>query len=119
MQKKTSAKKPMVPRKPSTGVRQPMPKIEGAKPGAKKLMPKVQGAKPGVRQPMASPTRKSGVIVVMPNGSTVGLKDLGKVKPTPKPKPKPKTTTKAPTKMTPQDTYMKKILEKKNGKIYG
>jgi len=33
--------------------------------------------------------RSSGVKVVMPDGSTVGLKDLGKVKPTPKPKPKP------------------------------
>jgi hypothetical protein len=98
MQKKTSAKKPMAPRKPSTGVKQPMPKIEGAKPGAKKLMPKVQGAKPSVRKPMASPTRKSGVIVVMPNGSTVGLRDIGKVKPTPKPKPsviKPKEYTPA------------------------
>jgi len=39
----------------------------------------------------------------------------------------PKTTTKAPTKtpapkttkMTPQDAAMKKILEKKYGKIYG
>ena len=26
----------------------------------------------------------------MPDGSRVGLKDIGKVKPTPKPKPKPK-----------------------------
>jgi hypothetical protein len=101
MKKKTSARKPMAPRKPSTGVRQPMPKIEGAKPGARKLMPKVQGAKPGVRQPMASPTRKSGVTVVMPNGSTVGIKDIGKVKPTPK--PKPKVTPKAiPTKSDSQ-----------------
>ena len=35
--------------------------------------------------------------------------------------PTPKTTTKAPTKskMTPQDAAMKKILEKKYGKIYG
>ena len=118
MQKKPSARKPMAPRKPSTGVRKPLPKIEGAKSGGRKLLPKVQGAKPGVREPMASPTRKSGVTVVLPNGSTVGLKDLGKVKPTPKPKPKPKTTTKAPVKMTPQDAAMKKILEQKNGKIY-
>jgi hypothetical protein len=76
MQKKPSAKpKPMAPRKPSTGVRKPMPKIEGSK--------------PGVRKPMASPTKKSGVVVALPNGSTVGLRDIGKVKPTPKPKPKP------------------------------
>jgi hypothetical protein len=31
----------------------------------------------------------------------------------------PKTTKKAPGKMTPQDSAMKKILEKKYGKIYG
>jgi len=31
----------------------------------------------------------------------------------------PKTTKKAPGKMTPQDAAMKKILEKKYGKIYG
>jgi len=39
-------------------------------------------------------------------------------KPTPKATPKP---TKSPTKvkMTPQDAAMKKILEKKYGKIYG
>jgi hypothetical protein len=32
---------------------------------------------------------KKGPNVVMPDGSRVSLKDLGKVKPTPKPKPKP------------------------------
>ena len=32
--------------------------------------------------------------------------------------PKPKVTKK-PEKMTPQDAAMKKILEKKHGKIYG
>lgn len=42
-------------------------------------------------------------------------------KPVVKPTAKPKTTTKAPAKvkMTPQDAAMKKILEKKYGKIYG
>jgi hypothetical protein len=35
-----------------------------------------------------------------------------------KPTPKPKVTKK-PEKMTKQDAAMKKILEKKNGKIYG
>ena len=96
MQKKPSAKpKPMAPRKPSTGVRKPMPKIEGAKPGVKKPMPKILGPiKPIVRKPVPSsvkrsPTKKSGVVVALPNGSTVGLRDIGKVKPTPKPKPKP------------------------------
>jgi hypothetical protein len=33
--------------------------------------------------------KKKGPNVVMPDGSRVGLKDIGKVKPTPKPKPKP------------------------------
>jgi len=64
--------------------------------GAKKLMPKV-GAKPGAKIPKpAAPVA-------------------------PKKTPTPKTTTKAPTKskMTPQDAAMKKILEKKYGKIYG
>lgn len=61
--KKPAAKKPATPRTPSTGVRKPM-------------------ASP-------APTRKSGITVVMPNGSTVGIKDIGKVKPTPKPKPMP------------------------------
>lgn len=81
--KKPAPRKPMAPRKPSTGV--------------KKLMPKVIGAKPGVKKPMTSPTKKSGVVVALPNGSTVGLKDIGKVKPTPKPKAtiKPKEYTPA------------------------
>ena len=35
--------------------------------------------------PTPLPTKKSGVVVALPNGSTVGLKDLGKVQPTPKP----------------------------------
>ena len=39
-------------------------------------------------------------------------------KPTPKPSPKA-TATPKPTKMTPQDAAMKKLLEKKYGKIYG
>jgi hypothetical protein len=69
-----------------------------------------------VRKLVKMPKRSSGVKVVLPDGSTVGLKDLGKVKPTPKPKPKvtPKTVRR-----TPQDEAMKKILEKKYGKIYG
>ena len=46
---KTAGKKPMAPRTPSTGVKKPMPKIQGAKPGVKKPMPKVT-AKPRVVQ---------------------------------------------------------------------
>jgi hypothetical protein len=67
--KKPAPKKPTVSRAPSKGVKKPLPKIEGAKPGAKKLMPKV--------------------------------------------------TTKPKERMTPQDAAMKKLLEKKYGKIYG
>lgn len=59
--KKPAPRKPMAPRKPTTGV----------------------------RKPLAKPTRNSGPVVALPNGSTVGLRDIGKVKPTPKPKPKP------------------------------
>jgi hypothetical protein len=39
--KKPAPKKPTVSRAPSKGVKTPMPKVTGAKPGAKKLMPKV------------------------------------------------------------------------------
>ena len=90
----------MAPRKPPTDAKKPkpMPKIEGAKPGVKKPMPKILGPiKPIVRKPMASPTKKPGVVVALPNGSTVGLKDIGKVKPT----PKPKTTVIKPKEYTP------------------
>lgn len=73
-----------------------MPKVEGTKPGAKKNMPRVAGAKPGVKTPMAKTTTKAPAKV------------------TPKPK-----VTKKPEKMTPQDAAMKKILEKRYGKIYG
>ena len=64
--------------------------------GTKKPMPKIQGAKPGVKKPMGKTTTKAPA------------------KMTPKPK-----VTKKPEKMTPQDAAMKKILEKRYGKIYG
>jgi hypothetical protein len=60
--------------------------------GTKKTMEKVQGAKPSVKKPMPKTTTKAPAKMT----------------------PKPKTT-----KMTPQDAAMKKILEKKYGKIYG
>ena len=95
---KTNPSAPRIRRTPSTSVKTPMPKIQGTKPSERKLM--------------STSTRSSGVKVVLPDGSTVGLRDLGKVKPTPKPKPKvtPKTT-----KMTPQDEAMKKIIKKRYG----
>jgi hypothetical protein len=67
--KKIAPKVPTVSRAPSKGVKKPLPKIVGAKPGEKKLMPK--------------------------------------------------TTTKPKERMTKQDAAMKKILEKRYGKIYG
>jgi hypothetical protein len=52
---------------------------------------------PGMKK-KATPSPKpknTGPILVLPNGSTVGLRDLGKVKPTPKSTatPKPKVTS--------------------------
>ena len=57
------------------------------------------------------PVRKPPAGVKMPASKNIA----------PKPKTPVKTTTKAPAKakMTPQDAAMKKILEKKHGKIYG
>ncbi len=95
-----------LPRTPSNGVKTLMPKISGAKPSVKTPMPKKAGAPASTRKPMS----KSGITVVMPNGSTVGIKDIGKVTPTPKPKPKSTST-----KMTPQDAAMKKIIKKRYG----
>lgn len=108
MAMKKQAKKPVAPRKPSTGTKVLMPKISGAKPSVKTPMPKKAGAPVPTRKPMS----KSGITVVMPNGSTVGIKDIGKVTPTPKPKPKSTSTS---TKMTPQDAAMKKIIKKRYG----
>lgn len=109
MATKKTARKPVTPRKPSTSVKTPMPKTSGAKPSVKVPMPKKAGTPVATRKPMG----KSGLTVVLPNGSTVGLRDLGKVKPTPK--PKPKVTPKTTTKMTPQDAAMQKILKEKYG----
>jgi hypothetical protein len=65
-------------------------------PDMKKPMPKVVGAKPSVKKPMPKTVTKAPA------------------KKTPMPK-----VTKKPEKMTPQDAAMKKLLEKKYGKIYG
>ena len=69
--KKPARPSKFVQRTPSTGT------------GIKKPMPKIQGAKPGVKKPM------------------------------------PKVTNSPTQRMTPQDAAMKKLLEKKYGKIYG
>ena len=87
--KKTAPKKPMAPTQTSKGTRKPMPKVGGVQP----VRPE---GKAGVKKPMDKTTTKAPA------------------KMTPKPK-----VTKKPEKMTPQDAAMKKILEKKYGKIYG
>lgn len=54
---------------------------------AKKRTPKKQVTRVPNAKPTASrvPMKQSGPVVALPNGSTVGLRDIGKVKPTPKP----------------------------------
>jgi hypothetical protein len=101
----------------------PMPKVQGAKPGVKKPMPKVAGAKPAAKTPAkTTPAKMPAAVPSKPIGD--GTKK--KVRVMPVTKSTPKTTKKAPAtapkkqqKMTPQDEAMKKILEKKYGKIYG
>ena len=81
------------------------------KPAAKKPAIKRTTTKPTAAR---TPMKNSGLTVVLPNGSTVGLRDLGKVKPTPKPTPKT-TATKKPEKLTPQDAASKKIIKQRYG----
>jgi hypothetical protein len=60
--------------------------------------------------------RNSGNIFVMPDGSTIGGRDIGKIKPTPKPKPMP-----SPSQWTPKqyDAILKKaIADAKKKKKY-
>jgi hypothetical protein len=62
--KKPAAKMPVAPRKPSTGVKKPMPKVEGAKPGIKKPMPKVG---PKTTRPAAPKPKPKQKVVQMPS----------------------------------------------------
>jgi hypothetical protein len=94
--KKPAPKKPTVSRAPSKSVKTPMPKIVGAKPGEKRVLPKGPNTASGEKRLLANTTTKAP----------------GRMLPKPK-------TTKKPEKMTPQDAAMKKILEKRYGKIYG
>lgn len=93
-----------------------LPKRTTDKPGVRVLLPKKSTDKPGVRVNLSKPSVKRSSAKPVP------------LAPAPKrPAPTstnrrpatPKTTKKAPGKMTPQDSAMKKILEKKYGKIYG
>jgi hypothetical protein len=81
----------------------------------------VGGGAPKKQAPKATASAKTKA--ALPKESRVNmLKSTAKkpvAKPATKTTPMHKTTKKAPAKMTPQDAAMKKILEKKNGKIYG
>jgi hypothetical protein len=79
---------------------------------------------PGIKK-KATPSPKpknTGPILVLPNGSTVGLRDLGKVKPTPKATatPKPKVTSN-PTWQKQQKKAEAELLKKRkaDAKKYG
>jgi hypothetical protein len=65
--KKPAPKKPRVSRTPSTSVKKPLPKIEGAKPGAKKLMPKDTKAAPGARRLLSKTSKPEGPSNYTPN----------------------------------------------------
>lgn len=66
--------------------------------------------KPAPKKPVAPRTPPKGVKVPLPKTKSMapGKKIL-----------LPKITTKKQERMTPQDAAMKKLLEKKYGKIYG
>ncbi len=49
-----AVKKLTGPRTPAKGTKNPMPKIQGAKPGTRKLMPRVTNAAPGPRRLLAN-----------------------------------------------------------------
>lgn len=69
-----------------------------------------EAKKPSPNKPMTSRTPAKGVKVPMPKTTQTAPA---------KKTPLPKVTTKKTERMTPQDKAMKKILEKKYGKIYG
>jgi hypothetical protein len=103
-------KKPRpAPRATKRGTPVPMPK-KTLKPGEGQRRP----TGPITKKPMPAKTKKSGPVVVLPNGSTVGLRDIGKVKPTPKavkPKPLPMTPNKEYFKR--QKDYLDSLKKKK------
>jgi hypothetical protein len=68
------------------GIPAPMPKKSATSPQ------RVRATTTTSKKPMAAKPKNSGPTIVFGDGSTVGLKDIGKVKPTPravKPKPLP------------------------------
>jgi hypothetical protein len=76
-------------------------------------------AMPNMKKPtMIKPATKKAAAKPAPLG-TPPAKPKGRMTPMPKTTKKAPGATKKPEKMTPQDAAMKKILEKKYGKIYG
>jgi hypothetical protein len=76
--------------------------------------------RPATKRPGAKPA-PLGTAPAAPRRGNAKPAPLGTppAKPTGRRPVAPKTTKKSPGKMTPQDAAMKKILEKKYGKIYG
>jgi hypothetical protein len=86
------------------------------KPAMTKPATKRPGAKPA---PLGTPPARPKRGTPVPLG-TPPAKPTGRITPMPRTTKKaPATTPKKQQKMTPQDAAMKKILEKKYGKIYG
>ena len=77
-------KKPPRPRATKRSTPVPMPKKSATSPQ------RVRTTTTTSKKSMAAKPKNSGPTIVLGDGSTVGLKDIGKVKPTPKAvKPKP------------------------------
>jgi len=94
----------------------------------KKMQAEIDAAKKNKSKTTTKPkTTTKAPAKKVSNGSDTKPYNVRPIKPAEiiKDKPKPKTTPKAPAKapakakMTPQDAAMKKLLEKKYGKIYG
>lgn len=81
---------------------------------SKTVAPKPATRRPGTAKPapLGTPAPRTQRVTPAPLGTP-------SAKPTGRRPAMPKTTKKSPEKMTPQDAAMKKILEKRYGKIYG
>ncbi len=82
---------------------------------------KTVAPKPATRRPSTPVPASLGTAPAAPRRGNARPAPLGTppAKPTGRRPAMPKTTKKSPEKMTPQDAAMKKILEKRYGKIYG
>ena len=111
-------------KKPTGKVRKTQAQIDAELAASKKAFEKYKATRPSkaklaeIYTEQQNRLRRSKTVAPKPVTARPGT---AKPAPLGTPPAKPKTTTKAPakTKMTPQDAAMKKILEKKYGKIYG